>query len=262
MNKTRRAVLVKLFLWLVVYPGIPFVVGSIGIIGYANWPRNFETFDLPTIAAATEQVVFIVHGKDDDTNTWALEMQAIYRDQSDNATQVFALDWTPYSDNFLRCSVDGHQIGVGLGERLATHTNVKNVHLIGHSAGAFVVYGLCEGTKRVSESIQIQTTYLDPLGIYGGMRRDYGLNNFGSCADFSEAYIDVESGVPGSNEPLLKAHTFDVTGLRSTRSFGESPHIWPVNYYMSELRNGSANRLVSDPALRERFPPGLRTVVD
>ena len=262
MNQTRRAVLVKLFLWLVVYPGIPFVVGSIGIIGYANWPRSFKAFDLPNIASTTEQVVFIVHGKDDDTKTWALEMQEIYRNQSDDSTQVFALDWTPYSDNFLRCSVDGRHIGIRLGQQLAPKKNVKNVHLIGHSAGAFVVYGLCEGTKRVNKSIQIQTTYLDPLGIYGAIRRDYGLNNFGNCADFSEAYIDIESGVPGSNEPLVSAHTFDVTGLRSAQTFTGSPHIWPVHYYMSVLRSGGANHLVSNPALRERFPPGTLTVVD
>jgi len=262
MNKTRRAVLIKLFLWLVVYPGIPFVLGTIGIIGYANWPRSFKRFDLPNIAATTEKVVFIVHGKDDDAATWALEMQEIYRNQNDTSTQVFALDWTPYSDNFLRCSIDGRHIGKRLGEQLATRTNVNNVHLIGHSAGAFVVYGLCEGTKRVNESIQVQTTYLDPLGIYGGIRRDYGLNNFGGCADFSEAYIDVESGVPGSNEPLVNAHTFDVTGLRSAQSFTGSPHIWPVYYYMSVLQNGGANRWVSSPALRERFPPGILTVVD
>ncbi len=262
MNQPKRAVLVKLFLWLVVYPGIPFIVGTIGIIGYANWPRSFETFDLPNIASTTEQVVFIVHGKDDNAKTWALEMQEIYRNQSDTSTQVFALDWTPYSDNFLRCSVDGRHIGKRLGEQLATHTNVKNVHLIGHSAGAFVVYGLCEGMKRVNESIQVQTTYLDPLGIYGGIRRDYGLNNFGDCADFSEAYIDVESGVPGSNEPLRKAHTFDVTGLRSTQLFTGSPHIWPVRYYMSVVRNGRANQWASSPTLRERFLPGSRTVVD
>lgn len=261
MIQIRRAVLVRMFLWLVVYPGIPFVIGTIGIIGYANWPRDFKAFDLPNIATTTEQVVFIVHGKDDDAKTWVLEMQEIYRGKGGASTQVFALDWTPYSDNFLRCSIDGRRIGRRLGEQLATLTKVKNVHLIGHSAGAFVVYGLCEGTKRVNESIQIQTTYLDPLGIYGGLGWDYGLNHFGGCADFSEAYIDIESGVPGSNEPLIKAHTFDVTGLRSAHSFAGSPHIWPVHYYMSVLRNAGANQWASTPALREQYPPGALTVV-
>ncbi|MDH3695579.1 MAG: hypothetical protein OER96_13525, partial [Gammaproteobacteria bacterium] len=240
MIRIKRSVLVKLFMWLAVYPAIPAVIVSIGMIVYANWPRDFKNFELPVIHPDTEQVVFIAHGKDDDASTWAVELQQAYRALSQDTTQVFTLDWTPYSDNFLRCSVDGRYIGRSLARQLVAQTKVKKLHLIGHSAGAFVAYGLCEGAKQKNNSIQIQTTYLDPLGVYGALFWDFAQDRFGDCANFSEAYIDVESGVPGSNEPLVNPHTFNVTSVRSGRGFNGSAHIWPVHYYKSLLDNGSA----------------------
>jgi len=261
MIRIKRSVLVKLFLWLAVYPAIPFLIVSIGMIVYANWPRGFKNFELPIVHPDTEQVVFIVHGKDDDATTWAVELQKAYRSLGEDTTQVFTLDWTPYSDNFLRCSVDGRYIGRSLGKQLAAETKVKELHLIGHSAGAFVAYGLCEGAKQMNHSIQIQTTYLDPLGVYGAVIRDFGLDRLGDCADFSEAYIDIESGVPGSNEPLVNPHTFDVTTVRSDREFSGSAHIWPVHYYKSLLHDGNAPLWLTNPKVRQRYPARQLTVV-
>lgn len=261
MIKLSRPILIKLFLWLVVYPAIPFIIGTVSIIAYANWPRSFSDFQLPNISPSTQQVTFIVHGKDDNAETWATDMQTILRAQSNPSTEVFTLGWSPYSDNFLRCSVDGRSIGKRLGKQLVTQTHVKRVHLIGHSAGAFVVYGFCQGVKHANPSIPIHTSYLDPLGIYGGLNWDYGLNHFGDCADFSEAYIDIDSGVPGSNEPLPHTHTIDVTGLRIARSFTQSPHIWPVYYYQSLLRDRTAPQWFTMPSTAERYPPGALTVL-
>ena len=262
MIRIKRFVLIKLFLWLAVYPAIPFIVVSIGMIVYANWPRGFKNFELPPVNSDTEQVVFIVHGKDDNAKTWAVELQQAYSALSNETTQVFTLDWTPYSDNFLRCSVDGRYIGRSLGRQLVAETGVKELHLIAHSAGAFVIYGLCEGAKRDNPSIQIQTTYLDPLGVYGALFWDFGLERFGECADFSEAYIDVQSGVPGSNEPLVNPHTFDVTAVREKQGFAGSPHIWPVHYYQSLLHNGSAPFWSTDARVAERYPARQMTVLE
>lgn len=249
-------------MWLAVYPAIPFVIVTIGMIVYANWPRSFKNFELPEIHSETEQVVFIVHGKDDDATSWAVELQQAYRALDLEKTQVLTLDWVPYSDNFLRCSVDGRYIGRSLGQQLVAKTKVKKLHLIGHSAGAFVVYGLCEGVKQDRQLMSIQTTYLDPLGVYGAMTWDFGLDRFGDCANFSEAYVDIESGVPGSNEPLFHPHTFDVTGVRTARIFDGSPHIWPVHYYKSLLINDTAPLWLRDPEVSQHFPAKQMTVVD
>ncbi len=259
--RIKRSVLSKLFLWLMVYPAIPFVAISIGMVVYANWPHSFKNFELPAVETNTEYVVFIVHGKDDNANTWAVELQQAYQRLANAATQVFTLDWTPYSDNWLRCSVDGRAIGRSLGKQLATKTTIKQLHVIGHSAGAFVAYGLCEGAKQEDRSMRVQSTYLDPLSVYGAVAWDFGFEYFGGCADFSEAYIDIDSGVPGSQEPLLSTHTFDVTAARSAHGFMQSPHIWPIFYYKASLQDGSAPLLHTRPNIKDRYPPGEVTVI-
>ena len=136
----------------------------------------------------------------------------------------------------FRCTFNARRIGHDLGEKLSELENIKRLHLIGHSAGAFVVYAMCEAMKKRNEGIFIHTTYLDPVSIYGGIDWGYGTRNFGSCADISDAYIDHEDGVPGSDDPLMNPHTFDVTGLKKAAGFTGSPHLWPIEYYRQAVQ--------------------------
>ena len=102
----------------------------------------------------------------------------------------------------------------------------------------------------------VQTTYLDPVSNYGGLFSSFGIEKFGDCADFSEAYIDTEDSVPGSNQRLLSAYTIDVTEVRKKLQLNESPHLWPVRYYTSLVRRDDHPLFRNDTALAEKFPPG------
>jgi hypothetical protein len=150
--------------------------------------------------------------------------------------QTVSIDWQNFSDNVFICSTAGKQLGFEIGNRIAKQANIKGVHVIGHSCGAFVAFGICQGVKSGKTDIIVQTTYLDPVSVYGGIFWDYGLDNFGTCANFSDSYIDTEDSVPGSNQALQHSITFNITELKHERGYKIPPHVWPTKYYIESYK--------------------------
>lgn len=228
--------------WLgVIIPGVPFILFSFGFQIYAHWPRDFSPITSFAITQNTQYLSLSVHGVKDKPESWSNPLQDIIQQSnneqlSDLTKAQISLAWQPYSDNALICSVTGENIGEELGNKIALLPNLKAVHIIGHSCGAFVIYGLCKKLKQIKPSISVQTTYLDPVSIYSGIFWQYGVNNFGDCADFSDSYIDTKDGVPGSNEKLKNAYTFDVTGVRLDKNLPYAPHAWPTYFYLEAYK--------------------------
>ena len=246
MNKLRQLYLqykfIRWFWWLgIVIPGVPFVLVSVGFLLFMYWPRDYqEVTNLPFIAEV-EYLTLSAHGVKDSPLSWSDELQTILEDTqklslSYLTRQHVSLSWQPYSDNVFLCSVVGKKIGNELGSKIAKMSSLKGVHLIGHSCGSFVVLGICESLKEQNASISVQSTYLDPVSVYAGLSWDYGLNHFGRCADFSDAYIDTEDTVPGSNQNLPYAFTFDVTQVRTKNNLDYPPHKWPTIFYLNATK--------------------------
>jgi hypothetical protein len=124
--------------------------------------------------------------------------------------------------------VDGLQIGRELTKQLASSSNITSLQAIGHSCGSFVVLVLCRGLRDARSNIQVQSTYLDTVSIYGGFWWNYGVKHFGECADFSEACFDSQDGFPGSDQPLPNAYSFDVTAARGSSASKLTPCVWPT----------------------------------
>lgn len=243
MTATQKATYRRIALWLlVIIPLVPAVVISAVVAGYMYLPLSQDKLEAVTLKADAQHTVIAVHGLGDTAQSWATPlMENMAESLVDNSyAQHIALNWNPYSQNTLRCSVDGKRIGYKLGEKLAAQTSLHAVHLIGHSCGSFVILGACEALKANNANIHIQTTYLDPVSIYGGFFWRYGLGKFGSCADDSEAYIDTGDGVPGSNETLPHATTHDVTANRLASDYKGNPHVWPTVYYQNIQRANTA----------------------
>lgn len=95
-----------------------------------------------------------------------------------------------------------------------------------------MILGICEGAKSIKPTIKIQTTYLDPVAVYSGFFWQYGIKNFGSCANYSDTYIDTEDRVPGSNQAILHSATFDITQMRTSQKLDIPPHVWPTLFYL------------------------------
>ncbi len=215
---------------------------------------------MPPVSTSAQHIILIAHGLGDTAATWSNQLKSTMQQQlaqEGDAIQLISLDWNPYSIPSFRCSVNGKRIGAILGQAMSVSKQLESVHLIGHSCGSFVVLGLCESLKAKRKNILTQSTYLDPVSIYGGVFWNYGINRFGSCADFSEAYIDHEDAVPGSNQRLPNTHTFDVTQARKKNHFDQSPHIWPTVYYQQLVETGNQPSLRKTPALPSLYPPGI-----
>ncbi len=247
MNKLletyRSNIWLKLFWWLaVIIPGIPFIIFSVGFQLYAHWPRDFSQITSITVNPKTEYLSLSVHGVKDNPKSWSNRLQNTIKNTNVQQLAKFqkaqvSLSWQPYSDNALVCSVTGRNIGEQLANKVAKLPNIKVIHLIGHSCGSFVIYGLCEKLKQIKPMIRVQSTYLDPVAIYSGLFWQYGVNNFGSCADFSDSYIDTQDTVPGSNQNLKHAYTFDVTDIRLKNKHPYAPHAWPTFFYIDAYKN-------------------------
>lgn len=255
---------VRFWLWiLVLLPGIPFVIGSIILLGYANIPLPLDgKVKIDPVNDNTEELIILVHGKGDSPASWANGFaHQLQKSILNDHQQVLTIDWGEYSTDLFRCTLNGRRIGRNLGRILSKNNRIKRYHLIGHSAGSFVVYGLCEAIKKENRVLQVQTTYLDPVSVYGGIDWGFGTRNFGSCGDISDAYIDHEDGVPGSNEPLKHPHTFDVTNLKKEREYSGSPHLWPIEFYCQEVLKNELPFWRPDKHTQLRFPPQKSTIM-
>lgn len=245
MIKFNKQKIVRLlWWWLIVIPGIPFVLTTVGLYIYAFWPRDFSSVSQFSIANNTEYITLSAHGVNDSPISWSDELQRLMRQapyaQLNNINvQNHSVDWQNYANNVFLCSVAGKKIGIEIGKHLATQPNLKAIHAIGHSCGSFVALGICEGAKSINPQLIIQTTYLDPVAVYSGVFWDYGIEHFGTCANFSDTYIDTRDTVPGSNEALPNAYTFDVTHQQTEKDAQYPPHAWPTRYYINAYNTHS-----------------------
>lgn len=231
------------YLWWLgfVIPSVSFVLVSIGFILIMHWPKAYQDVLNIELAPEVEYLTFSAHGVKDTPASWSDELQQTYSQiqqlpLNDLKKQHISFSWQPYSDNVFNCSVDGKNIGFRLGKKMAKLPNLKGVHLVGHSCGSFVILGVCEAIKEHNVSISVHTTYLDPVSVYSGIFWDYGVKHFGTCADFSDAYIDIQDTVPGSNQALINAYTFDVTQTRLSNKIDYAPHAWPTMFYLNAMK--------------------------
>ena len=250
----------KLLVWLVVImPGLLFLIGSAGIMVYIYWPHSIDELDRPEFNSDAKHVVILAHGLKDTPSGWAEPLKHLLAKQEQfKDTQIIPLDWNPYARNTLRCAVSGKRIGEALAEQLLQQNpTLVSAHFIGHSCGAFVVLGLCEAIKEKRKEVIVQSTFLDPVSVYGGFFREYGLRHFGACENYSDAYIDTEDNVPGSNQLLPATHTFDVTDVRKARTYQHSPHVWPTDYYQLRVKAGEMLDYRLDKSVADRYPVGV-----
>ncbi len=259
MNK--KLLLKILVVLFAVIPLVSFVLANIVFLSYMYWFQNFDDMQFPVINEEAEHVIILSHGLGDTTESWTSPLKLLFEEKEEPGVQVVSLDWNPYSKNTFRCSIDGMRIGAKVAEQINTMKSLKTLHLIGHSCGSFVVLGLCEAMKESRPDIRIQTTYLDPVAIYGGLFWNYGVDHFGGCGDFSDAYIDIEDGVPGSNQSLTNAHTFNVTDVRKASQYKKNPHVWPTVYYQQLVEAGAILDYRKDQSVVLTYPKGVMTDV-
>jgi hypothetical protein len=202
---------------------------------YTRWSPAFSA-EMPAPKASTKRLILLFHGSGGKDNPAMLQLeQALSEKLTANDSEVIRYVWSPWSDGRLRASTNGLYLGEKIGAHLANQ-NIRELHLIGHSAGAWLPDAVCASLRKYnSEPVKVRMTFLDPIGIKGFLDFDWGSQNFGGCADFAEAIINTNDNVPGTNEPLQRAFNIDVTELPHDMN----GHEWPVWYYTQTLNGMS-----------------------
>eukprot|EP00303_Exanthemachrysis_gayraliae_P004860 CAMPEP_0205999212 /NCGR_PEP_ID=MMETSP1464-20131121/711_1 /ASSEMBLY_ACC=CAM_ASM_001124 /TAXON_ID=119497 /ORGANISM="Exanthemachrysis gayraliae, Strain RCC1523" /LENGTH=315 /DNA_ID=CAMNT_0053372397 /DNA_START=1 /DNA_END=948 /DNA_ORIENTATION=- len=144
------------------------------------------------------------------------------------------------TDEYVRTSHGGQQIGRYVGRELAKAPGLRSLHVIGASVGAFpadaCAAAYVNAKRGDPDRAHVRLTLLDPLILRGVFETGYGAANFGRTVDYAEAYLNTDDQVPSTNEELANAFTYNITGCAERRKFeGEDElhnnHAWPTAYF-------------------------------
>lgn len=222
---------------------------------YTRWPATVTAAHL-ALRPDTQHLILIIHGSfgREEPTLVALEARLGELTAALPDTQVLRYRWSPWSDNILRADARGTRIGMQLGEQLGTYwrsdrgpglgagsgARTVTLHLIAHSAGAYLLDPLCERLRRSLGNspvrLSIRMTFLDPIGLHGLLQRGWGAEHFGRCADEADAWINTDDPAPATDRWLRHAWNIDVTQAAGHEGFAGGGHRWPVHYYLEQLR--------------------------
>ncbi|MCA2978780.1 MAG: alpha/beta fold hydrolase [Myxococcaceae bacterium] len=211
--------------------------------------------------------VLVVHGAGDGPERWAAPFAAALEPKllEPRRVAVVAYDWREAARDRLAAAGAGQAEGAAIAKALQGRA-LTHLHLVVHSAGAHVAFGLEQALADWPSRPTLHLTLLDPFqGL--GLDFEWGRARFGRTADFTESWLNRGDGVPGTEAPVDAAHTFDVTSAASRPAglSGSQPHWWPIDAYQALPPSLSTALEVSgafEPQrLRERFPPGAVTQV-
>ena len=214
-----------------------FLVGTVLFDAYARFPASFDLAPLQ-LDPATRRAVLLFHGKGgrDEPTMMAMEAKARSALAGRGDVAVLRYVWSPYSDGRFRAAVNGERVGRLLGADLARLPALEAVHIIAHSAGAYIPGPLCETLKQsAGRPVRVDITYIDPIGWHGVLDAGWGARNFGQCGDYVEAFINTDDPVPATNAPLANAWNVDVTAARRKSAYAGGGHVWPMQYYLDTV---------------------------
>ena len=233
---------------------------------YSRWPSGAVAPPI-SLRPGAQDLIVLVHGSfgREEPTLVALESRLATLAASRQSTQIVRYRWAPWSDNIFRAHSHGTRIGAQLGHQLATAfkpgavqtPRAMTLHLIAHSAGAYVLDPLCERLRQdlgaSAGRVFIRMTFLDPIGLRGLLERGWGARNLGRCADDAEAWINTDDPAPATDRWLQHAWNIDVTAAQGHERFSGGGHRWPVQYFAEQV---SAADLELATSRRDVHPPG------
>ena len=215
--------------------GIVLFLGWLVLEIYCRIPDELSIKKIET-SQNTQTLVLLFHGSNDHQNPELKSIKDKFVNllKSPETTKVINYDWS-YASSYLKASANTIKIGKSIGLEISNLKNLKNIRLIAHSAGAFIAKSLCQSYRDSGGGAHIETTFLDPFNLRGFADFNYGVRNFGKCADFASSIINTDDGVPSTNTMLKNSWNIDVTKLKKPNKFKEKGHYFPPLYYLLSM---------------------------
>lgn len=215
------------------------------IAGCTSFPAGPE---LP--AGDGDGLLLIIHGSGGSADGWPRRLEDAITETygSRPSWDIHRLEWATLAEDRLAAPGNGRALGARLAEQLteplAGGSGYRIIHLIGHSVGAHVMYGLSSRYRELATDADttLHQTYLDPFTPRGVLLWRFGESRFGQNADFSESFVTTDDPAFMTNSYLEHAYNIDLTS--SFPSSGEpddvSAHDWPVAYYIQAVSSGES----------------------
>lgn len=228
-------------------------VAGLGLQGYTQ-TADQQLITPLRLPADTHRLVLIFHGSEDGDDPVLEDIASLIRRGADANTAVINYNWSPASDNRLRAQANARELGAELALELIQFSQLRQLQLVAHSAGAYVPDALCEGLRwQLKTPPDIRTIYLDPFGLKGLFNWKDGAKWHGHCADFALAIINTDDPAPTTNQALALAYNIDITEHPGRAQIARNGHYWPLHYFAERLRNGT---LSLEPMSHEALPRG------
>lgn len=230
------------------------------VVAGCGAPATMEA-QLP--AAGRDVWVLVVHGSGDGPERWAAPMvdRLSPRVKLPARVEWVAYDWRAAAVDKLSAAERGQAEGAAIAAVLKERS-LSHLHVIAHSAGAHVAFGLEEAMASWPTRPTLHLTLLDPF-LGKGLDFEWGRTRFGTRADFAEAFLNRGDGVPGTEVAVDAAHTFDVTNASTKPGglTGSQAHWWPTDAYgvvePGFSHSWEATGAFDAAALAGQFPRGL-----
>lgn len=190
---------------------------------------------MPEPGAGADSLLIVVHGGGDSAAGWpaGFVTRAEAGLKEPDRWDIWAYDWAKDAEGGVNVTRRGERHGEWLGEQLAA-SPYTHVHLVGHSAGAFVLYG-ATATLGPDSAMTVHETFFDPFGGLGLVRWGYGERRFGETSDFAEAYVNTEDGVPSTDDPFPGMVSFDLSSFADDDLEAKPGHRFPIGWYEARI---------------------------
>lgn len=230
--------------------GFPVLLETYSRVGTKD--SDFSSDLLVPLAKGTrwedvEHATLVFHGSGGQ-DKYTDKLMANLNKMPGKASYNSMVHWSKYSTNILQASFNGQRVGrMAATQLLKKARNLKSVHLIGISVGAFAADAACSTIKSSGKDTTfVQLTLLDPFTQRGIFDVGYGAREYGRGADYFQQYLNTDDPVPSTNSPLENSVCYDITSIRPAEiSFG---HDWPVAYFGDQENVG----IVPPKARKER----------
>lgn len=187
------------------------------------------------IQPSADNIAIVTHGWFDKASTWPTEMtEAIHSKVDPNQWLCVSYDWA--GGALVANPLDAVKYANNIaGPRLAKtilqlNPHPKHVHLIGHSAGAWVIDSAANIIAEKNKSCVIHLTYLDAyIPRHGDLRQLKGLQK--NQPGWAEQYYTRDITLEFTETDLKVAHNVDLSDIDP----GINEHEFPYRWYLATI---------------------------